>query len=483
MRRRVNRGARGRRALAFCRAAHAGPVAGRDPPLAQARAHGDGLARGRPHDRGHPGAVHPGAGARVGAPDARPARGAGAAAPAVGRRAGVAGRRTCPPGTSAAVRVPTSVRWSTNQGRRWGSCTPSDGTIRISDRVRGMPRWVLDYVLLHELAHLLHAGHGPEFWAELDAYPRTLRARGFLEGYAYAAERGAPAGRRPGPTTTSARGRGRRRRDRGAGRRRGRRGGRRRLPARRRHRRRPSVSSSWSSTTWGPSATAEARRGTERRVERAPTPGPDGTVPVDQAVGSASGSSPRISASARSTSAASSTAVAAAGRVAGRVVEVLGAGQQVGVVPDGVARRRRRCRGRSAPTAPRRRGAGGAAARGRRGWRTSARPARRRRGGGGSSRAAPSCAAGGGARRWPRPRRPSPRPVPARSPAVRARPSAPGVVCGAKTPPDSACWSAAVSVRSIERDGLLELVGVDGDAARVGLDGRRAGARAATARA
>ena len=85
---------------------------------------------------------------------------------------------------------PTAVRWSTNQGRRWGSCTPSDGTIRISDRVRGMPRWVLDYVLLHELAHLLHAGHGPEFWAELDAYPRTLRARGFLEGYAYAAERG-----------------------------------------------------------------------------------------------------------------------------------------------------------------------------------------------------------------------------------------------------------------------------------------------------
>ncbi|GEL96479.1 YgjP-like metallopeptidase domain-containing protein [Cellulomonas terrae] len=86
---------------------------------------------------------------------------------------------------------PTTVRWSTNQGRRWGSCTPSDGTIRISDRVRGMPRWVLDYVLLHELAHLLHAGHGPDFWAVLDAYPRTLRARGFLEGYAYAAERGA----------------------------------------------------------------------------------------------------------------------------------------------------------------------------------------------------------------------------------------------------------------------------------------------------
>jgi hypothetical protein len=85
---------------------------------------------------------------------------------------------------------PTSVAWSTNQGRRWGSCTPSDGTIRLSDRLRGMPRWVVDYVLLHELAHLLHAGHGPDFWAELDAYPRTQRARGFLEGVAYAADRG-----------------------------------------------------------------------------------------------------------------------------------------------------------------------------------------------------------------------------------------------------------------------------------------------------
>ncbi|MDM7831879.1 YgjP-like metallopeptidase domain-containing protein [Cellulomonas edaphi] len=86
--------------------------------------------------------------------------------------------------------VPTSVRWSSNQGRRWGSCTPSEGTIRISDRVRGMPRWVIDYVLLHELVHLLHAGHGPEFWAELEAYPRTQRAQGFLEGFAYGADRG-----------------------------------------------------------------------------------------------------------------------------------------------------------------------------------------------------------------------------------------------------------------------------------------------------
>jgi predicted metal-dependent hydrolase len=78
---------------------------------------------------------------------------------------------------------PVSVRWVANQAARWGSCTPVDGSIRISDRVRGLPEYVVDYVLLHELAHLLVPNHGPEFWALLDAYPRTERARGYLEGY------------------------------------------------------------------------------------------------------------------------------------------------------------------------------------------------------------------------------------------------------------------------------------------------------------
>ncbi|ROS76867.1 YgjP-like metallopeptidase domain-containing protein [Cellulomonas sp. PhB143] len=80
---------------------------------------------------------------------------------------------------------PSSVRWSGNQGKRWGSCTLIDGSIRISSRVQGMPSWVLDYVLLHELAHLLHAGHGPAFWELLASYPRTDRAKGFLEGVAF----------------------------------------------------------------------------------------------------------------------------------------------------------------------------------------------------------------------------------------------------------------------------------------------------------
>ena len=49
-----------------------------------------------------------------------------------------------------------------------------------------MPPYVIDYVLLHELTHLLVPGHGPAFWAELEAYPLTERARGFLDGWATA---------------------------------------------------------------------------------------------------------------------------------------------------------------------------------------------------------------------------------------------------------------------------------------------------------
>ena len=77
---------------------------------------------------------------------------------------------------------PKSVRWVSNQGGRWGSCTPVDASIRLSSRLQGMPPWVVDYVLVHELAHLLVPGHGPAFWAEVERFPRTERARGYLEG-------------------------------------------------------------------------------------------------------------------------------------------------------------------------------------------------------------------------------------------------------------------------------------------------------------
>lgn len=82
---------------------------------------------------------------------------------------------------------PVSVRWVANQRTRWGSCTPDDGTIRLSTRLRGMPAWVVDYVLVHELAHLLIPGHGADFWELVGNYPKADRARGYLEGVAAAA--------------------------------------------------------------------------------------------------------------------------------------------------------------------------------------------------------------------------------------------------------------------------------------------------------
>ncbi|BFU42493.1 hypothetical protein KRMM14A1004_07300 [Krasilnikovia sp. MM14-A1004] len=78
--------------------------------------------------------------------------------------------------------APNSVRWVTNQNGRWGSCTPDDGTIRISHRIQEMPDWVIDYVLLHELAHLVVPSHSARFWDLVNRYPKSERARGYLEG-------------------------------------------------------------------------------------------------------------------------------------------------------------------------------------------------------------------------------------------------------------------------------------------------------------
>ncbi len=92
---------------------------------------------------------------------------------------------------------PTSVRWVANQRARWGSCTPADGTIRLSERLQGMPSYVIDYVLLHELAHLLEPGHDDDFWAWLKRYDMTERARGFLEGVSTASHLEPPPGSTP----------------------------------------------------------------------------------------------------------------------------------------------------------------------------------------------------------------------------------------------------------------------------------------------
>lgn len=73
-----------------------------------------------------------------------------------------------------------SIRWVTNQNSRVGSCTPINETIRISHRLATMPAFVRDYVIVHELAHLLEANHGPKFWKLVNRYLKTERARGYL---------------------------------------------------------------------------------------------------------------------------------------------------------------------------------------------------------------------------------------------------------------------------------------------------------------
>jgi predicted metal-dependent hydrolase len=75
---------------------------------------------------------------------------------------------------------PASVRWVDGMHTRWGSCTPSTGAIRLSTALAAYPDWVVDYVVVHELAHLREVGHTPAFWRLVARYPMAERARGYL---------------------------------------------------------------------------------------------------------------------------------------------------------------------------------------------------------------------------------------------------------------------------------------------------------------
>ena len=92
------------------------------------------------------------------------------------------------------IAVPESVRWVENQTSRWGSCTPGEKAIRLSARLQGMPSWVLDYVLVHELAHLFEPHHNEAFWGWVDKYPQAERAKGYLLGWSAASSMDAPPG-------------------------------------------------------------------------------------------------------------------------------------------------------------------------------------------------------------------------------------------------------------------------------------------------
>ena len=87
------------------------------------------------------------------------------------------------PGADRGRFEPSSVAWVTNQQQRWGSCTPSTRAIRISHRLQAMPDWVVDYVLVHELAHLDEPTHSVTFWRLVDRYPEAEKAKGYLEGF------------------------------------------------------------------------------------------------------------------------------------------------------------------------------------------------------------------------------------------------------------------------------------------------------------
>ncbi|MEX2419542.1 MAG: M48 family metallopeptidase [Acidimicrobiia bacterium] len=75
---------------------------------------------------------------------------------------------------------PNNIVWSERQNSRWGSCSPRNGTIRISSRLASMPGWVLDWVLVHELAHLEIANHGDRFKLLVSRYELAERAEGYL---------------------------------------------------------------------------------------------------------------------------------------------------------------------------------------------------------------------------------------------------------------------------------------------------------------
>ena len=78
------------------------------------------------------------------------------------------------------------VMFVTNQRSRWGSYSQRTRTIRLNAALRSMPRWVLESVVAHELAHAIHPDHSPAFWELLRSMcPDTDRAQAFLSGVSW----------------------------------------------------------------------------------------------------------------------------------------------------------------------------------------------------------------------------------------------------------------------------------------------------------
>lgn len=56
-----------------------------------------------------------------------------------------------------------------NQRTRWGSCS-TEGTLSLNWRLIMAPPGVVDYIIVHELAHLMEQNHGEEFWHSVKEY-------------------------------------------------------------------------------------------------------------------------------------------------------------------------------------------------------------------------------------------------------------------------------------------------------------------------
>lgn len=96
---------------------------------------------------------------------------------------------------------PLSVKWVTNQTTRWGSASTGSGAIRLNHRLQQMPTWVQDYILIHELAHLIaEDGHGPQFKALETRFERKAEAKAYLAGVSFGMAHGwAPGVMSPQP--------------------------------------------------------------------------------------------------------------------------------------------------------------------------------------------------------------------------------------------------------------------------------------------
>ncbi|MEJ4112046.1 M48 family metallopeptidase [Corynebacterium kroppenstedtii] len=77
----------------------------------------------------------------------------------------------------------TDIRWVTNMERRWGSCSPDTGRVRISHYLKDVPDYVLDQVIVHELVHTFIPNHSDEFYSWAHRIDQWERADGYLEAY------------------------------------------------------------------------------------------------------------------------------------------------------------------------------------------------------------------------------------------------------------------------------------------------------------